>query len=234
MFGGCLRQADNGNLLPKVDLALLISILALILALIPLLAYFARAHLAKVLFRVGGEQQGDVVSVPRDGTIPFAVLTQSKRRVLLSGAWVAFDPDEVDLSKTKGAEQRITTDRDFPVALLFPELRVVSRGYIQMNYLDYHAKRAEFRFKFTAYATLDAAELPSLLDMFGAKAFRTERMVRFSVAADAHGLRENGLLVSPGESVSVEGPQAQQAVWAKADKEGTTLRIIEFVEKEKK
>lgn len=31
----------------------------------------------------------------------------------------------------------------------------------------------------------------------------------------------------------MEGPQAQQAVWAKADKAGTTLRVIEVVEKEK-
>lgn len=214
----------------KVDVALLVSILAIFVALVPLLAYFARAYLPKVLFRVGGEHQGDSIGVPKNGSVPFAVLTRSKRRVLLTGVWVAFDPDEVDLSKTKGAEQRITTDREFPVALFFPELRVVSRGHLQANYLDYHARNEAFRLKFTAYATLDAAELPWFLDMFGPKAFRAERMLHFSVATNAHDLREYGLSVSPGESFSVEGPQAQQAVWAKTDKAGTTLRMIELVE----
>jgi hypothetical protein len=215
-------------------LALAISILALLAALIPLMAYVARYLLPKVSFRVGGLLLVEPIRVPKSGTINFAVFTESKRRVLLSGVWVEFDPDEVDLSKTKGAEHRITADSEFPVALFFPEIRIVSKGNLQANHITYQAMKEAFRIKLAAYAAVDVAELPWLLDMFGTKVFRADRLLRFSVSEDLRDLLELSLAVLPGERMSIEGPQAQEEVWAKADNAGTTMKVIEVAEKDKK
>jgi hypothetical protein len=211
-----------------------ISILALLVALIPLLVYFARSYLPKVSFRVGNMLVAEPINVPRNGRIHFAVFTESKRRIMMSGVWVEFDPDEVDLSKTKGAEQRLTTDGESPVALFFPEVRIVAKGHLQANHFDYQARKDAFRVNLVAYATVDVAELPWLLDMFGPKTLRVERTLRFSVSADPSNIPELGLVLRPKEGMSVEGPQAQEAIWAKTDKAGTAVKIIEFAEKEKK
>jgi hypothetical protein len=217
-----------------VDLPTFLSILALIVALIPLLVYFARSYLPRVSFRVGDMLGSEPIHVPRSGSIRFAVLTELKKRVILSGVWVEFDPDEVDLSKTKGADQRLTADNEFPVALFFPEVRIISKGHLQANHFDYHTRKDAFRTKLVAYATVDIAELPWLLDMFGPKTFRIERTLYFLVTDDPGKIPELGLLLRPGEAMSVEGPQAQEAIWAKADKPATKLKLIEFVEKEQK
>ncbi len=214
-----------------MDVPTFLSILALLVALTPLLIYFARSYLPKVSFRVGDMLGSEPIHVPRNGSIRFALSTESKKRVMLAGVWVEFDPDEVDLSKTKGAAQGITADNDFPVSLSFPEVRVISKGYLQANHFDYQARKDAFRTKLVAHATVDIAELPWLLDMFGPKTFRVEQTLRFLVADDPSEIRELGLLLRPGEAMSVEGPQAEEAVWAKTDIAGTTLKIIELVEK---
>src|SRR3989344_3792846 len=102
-----------------------IALILSVIALLPLVAFLARwlFFTPKISIRVGGEQGGEPIQVPERGNVYFAVSTTSKYRVFISEVWVAYDDDPVDLSQTKGAEERITTDSRFLTALFFSERR---------------------------------------------------------------------------------------------------------------
>lgn len=122
-----------------MDVLAIISIALSVLALIPFGAYlFLRLfYYPKILIRVGGDQRGvEPIPIPEIGNIPFAILTKSKLKTLISEVWVSFDDESVNLFETKGVEKRITTDNRFPMAILFTERRIVKAGYLQTNYFD--------------------------------------------------------------------------------------------------
>ena len=208
-------------------------VLALI-AVLPIAAYFVLRmfYSPKIEFRVVGEQLGEPIPVPGTGSRFFAVSTRSNHRVELSEVLVAFEPDEVDLSATLGAEIRSTLDTTFPLALFFGAKRIVAKRLLQAIFFDHKAKTNEFRLRFTALANVDGSELPFLLDMFPTKTSRAERVVRFKVTEDApHDPMNTGLMLRPHESMSVEGAQAQAAFWGTTDTPGTTMRVIETIER---
>lgn len=172
----------------------------------PLAAYVALRvfYSPKIEFRVAGEQLGEPIPIPQAGNRFFAVSTRSSRRVELSEVWVAFESDEVDLSGTHGPETRSTLDTKFPAALFFGAKRVVAKRLLQANFFDYKAQTEEFRLRFSAVANVNETDLPFLLDMFPAKKFLVERVVRFRVTNDApQDLIASGLQVKSGESVTI-------------------------------
>ena len=211
----------------------LLFLLLSLIGVLPLAAYLVLRvfYSPRIEFRIAGEQLREPIPTPRTDSRYFAVSTRSSRRVELSEVWVAFEPDEVNLSETHGAETRSTLDAKFPLALFFGAKRVVARKLLQANFFDYEAKAGEFEVRFSAVANVDETELPFLLDMFPAKKFRAERIVKFGVRGEApRNLIDSGLVLKPGEFMSVEGPQAQAAVWAATDIPGTEVRVIENVQ----
>lgn len=220
------------------DLSFIVSIIALIisiLALIPIAIYGIQRWMysPKIIFRVAGEQNGEPIKTSHVGRINFAVSTKSSHKIILSEVFVGFSPDKVDLSKTKGAETRVDVNTEFPMTLLFPEKRTITKKHLQANYFDYETNNSEFLIKFTAFVNVDETEIPHVLDMFAPKKIRVERIVKFNVAKDNE-LFKKGLRLAPGESVLVEGSQAQEAVWAQSEKDSATVKIHEIVKKSKK
>mgnify|MGYP001619770462 CR=1 FL=1 len=210
------------------------AIILSVIALIPFCAYLGLRwfYSPKIFIRVGGEQQGaDPIEIPERGDVPFGITTGSKIKAFISEVWVSFNDDEVDLSKTKGGERRITTDSQFPLAILFSERRAVKRGYLQTNYFDYKPKADSFSVKISVRAEVDEAGLPFLLNMFPAPKVVSERIVNLrAVEGMAHDLKKLGLTIGPGESIQSEGIQSQGAFWAVADKGIAQVKVREVIE----
>ena len=211
-----------------------ISIILSVIALIPLGAYFLLRsfYSPKIFIRVGGDQQGvEPIQLSEKGDVPFGISTGSKIKAFISEVWVSFNDDCVDLSKTGGGEKRITTDNQFPMAILFSDRRAVKQGYLQTNYFDYEPKIDNFSVKIIVRAETDEAELPFLLNMFPAPKIIAERLIEFKVAKGMeHDLRKLGLTIRPGESIQSEGIQPQEAFWAVADKGIAQVKIREIIE----
>ena len=186
----------------------------------------------KIIIRVGGDQQGvELIQVPESGNVPFGISTKSKLKTFVSEVWISFNDEEVDLYKTKGGEKRITTDNQFPMAILFPERRAIKQGYLQTNYFDYEPKVDHFSLKITARAETDEAELPFLLNMFPAPKVITERVIKFKVVKGmVNDLKKLGLTMLPGESMQSEGIQSQEAFWAVADRGIAQVKVREVIE----
>lgn len=214
-----------------MNLATLSLILSAV-ALIPVIAYYLRwqFYSPRLFVRVGGDQQGQPISVPSEGMIQFAIGTKSRRRVYVTEVWVGFDEEGMDLSETKGAGQRFTTEHHFPRALLFSEKRIVIRRHLQGNHFVYRAKAAEFAVRFVAVAEVDEAEMPFLLDMFPPPKRRLVRTVRFRTTSEPRTLQQLGLAVQPGEALHVEGIQAQEAAWAATDKGEAQVIVREIID----
>ncbi len=204
-----------------------------IIALIPFCAYLWLRwfYSPKIIIRVGGDQQGvELIQVPESGNVPFGISTKSKLKAFVSEVWVSFNDEEVDLYKTKSGERRITTDNQFPMAILFPERRAIKQGYLQMNYFDYEPKADHFSLKIAARVATDEAELPFLLNMFPAPKVTAERLIRFKAAKGMeHDLKKLGLTIGPGESIQSEGVQSQEAFWAVADKGVAQVKVREVI-----
>lgn len=171
-----------------------------------------------------------MIQVPESGSVPFGISMESKLKALVSEVWVSFNDEEVDLHKTKGGERKITTDNQFPMAVLFPERRAVKQGYLQTNYFDYKQKTDNFSIKITVRAETDEAELPFLLNMFPVPKVIAERVVKFKVVKGMiNDLKKLGLTMLPGESIQGEGIQSQEAFWAVADKGIAQVKVREIV-----
>ena len=210
-----------------------ISILIGSIALIPLLAYLLhwKFYSPKPFIRVSGEQSGDPIHIPEKGSTFFVVSTKSDRKSVLSEVWASFNPDEVDLFKTKGIEQRITVDNKFPCALFFSEKRIMVKGHFQGNYFDYEARKPDFSVKFIIKSEIETTALPFLLNMFPARRIQRERIVRFKVIQGyTANLQRDGLAVLPKESVHLEGVQSQGEIHASTSK---GLKVIELINDKK-
>ena len=209
-----------------------ISILISLIALIPLLAYLLhwKFYSPKPFIRVSGEQSGDPIHIPEKGNIFFAVSTKSDRKSVLSEVWVNFNPDEVDLFKTKGAEKRVTVDNKFPLAILFSEKRIIVKGHFQGNYFDYEAKKTDFSIKFIINSQIRTTTLPFLLNMFPARTMQREWIVRFKVIQGyTANIPRYGLALLPKESLHLEGIQSQGAMQAATSKGIGSLKVIELI-----
>lgn len=213
-----------------------IAILISLVALIPLLAYLLhwKFYSPKPFIRVSGEQSGDPIHIPEKGNILFAVSTKSDRKSVLSEVWVNFNPDEVDLSKTKGAEKRVTVDNrfpnEFPLAILFPEKRIIVKGHFRGNYFDYETKKTDFSVKFIINSQIQTTTLPFLLNMFPARTMQREWIVRFKVIQGyTANIPRYGLALLPKESLHLEGIQSQGAMHAATSKGIGSLKVIELI-----
>lgn len=210
------------------------AIILSIIALIPFCAYLWLRwfYSPKIIIRVGGDQQSiEVMQVPESGNVPFGISMGSKLKAFVSEVWVGFNDEEVDLHKTKGGERRITTDSQFPMAVLFPERRAVKQGYLQTNYFDYKQRADNFSVKITVRAETDEAELPFLLNMFPAPKVIAERVVKFKVVKGMiNDLKRLGLTMLPGESIQSEGIQSQEAFWAVTDRDVAQVKAREIIE----
>lgn len=210
------------------------AIILSIIALIPFCAYLWLRwfYPPKIIIRVGGDQQGiEMIQVPESGNVPFGISMGSKLKAFVFEVWVGFNDEEVDLYKTKGGERRITTDNQFPMAILFPERRTVKQGYLQTNYFDYEQKTDNFSVKITVRAETDEAELPFLLNMFPTPKMIAERVIKFKVVKGmTNDLKKLGLTMLPGESMQSEGVQSQGAFWAVADRGIAQVKVREVIE----
>lgn len=212
----------------------IVAIILSIIALIPFCAYLWLRwfYSPKIIIRVGGDQQGsEMIQVPESGNVPFGISMGSKLKAFVSEVWVSFNDEEVDLHKTKGGERKITTDNQFPMAVLFPERRAIKQGYLQTNYFDYESKAGHFSVKIITRAETDEAELPFLLNMFPAPKMITARVIKFKVVKGmANDLKKLGLTMLPGESIQSEGVQSQEAFWAVADRGIAQVKVREVIE----
>ncbi len=160
--------------------------------------------------------------------------TKSSHRSILSEVWVSFDSEELDIFQTKGAEQRITADNRFPLALLFTGRKIFVKGHFQGYFFDFEAKKPEFSVKFICHSEIEASELPFLLNMFPARKIRTEQVVKFKVIQNyVANLPKDGLALLPKESLHIEGVQSQGAMSAATSKGIGRLKIREIIDDKK-
>jgi hypothetical protein len=212
-----------------MDILAIVGVMLGIVAVAPMLVWWLYSPMAG--FRVGGEELGgDGIAVPMAGRVPLAVFTDSKRRLEIENLRISYDPENVDLAKTKGAHTLITTDRRYPVALRFAGPRELVAGHLQGAYFDYMAKRPAFRVKLTTTLRARQEELPYWARVFGSNSRTVERIVEFTASKGAAWtLPESGLRLEPGESLEVEGVQSQEGASC-ATKKGTAYgRVIEIL-----
>ena len=135
-----------------------ISVILGILGVSSLILYFIRwkFYQPDLFFRVGGEQQGNLIKVPPMGLVPFASSTTSKKKSKILELSILFDPDEVDLFKTPGVEKSLTSDRQFPVSIQFVDKIDVVRGFLQANFFNYVAKEDKFTIRFEGLSEIDS------------------------------------------------------------------------------
>ncbi len=212
----------------------IISLVLAIVAIIPFGAYFVLKlfYTPKVNFRISGEQTGDTIVVAKNGRVYIAVYTDSDKSLSIEEVWVQFNPDEVNLYKTSGAEQRTTLDKKFPVALLFSDKRAITKDHLQANYFDYEASGTQFTVKIIAEGRVDERQLPFLLDIYKPSYIYSERVVVFQSFGDVtNDIRRNGLKQYPKEVILIEGKQSQESVMAATDSGTATLKIYEAFDK---
>lgn len=212
----------------------IISLVLSIIGAATLAVYLVRWYLysPRVFIRIGGEQGGEPILAKAQGKLYFAIGTRSKRRVVISGVWASCNDAYVGIG-AKGARQILTIDSEFPLAVVFSDRRVVSRMHLQGNYVNYRAKGRAFAIKIEAISEVDETEHPFLVDMFAPRKAKTERVILFNVDPQANRtLQESGLALHPGEALHMEGVQAQDEVWAAADKGEAKLDIREVIEGE--
>lgn len=104
----------------------MIEVLSLILGFlgaISLIAYCLHwwTYSPKPFLRIGGEKLGDTIPVTREGKVYFAYGTNSLKKSIISKVLISFDPEKVDLFKTKGITKEITVDHEFPMAIVFKD-----------------------------------------------------------------------------------------------------------------
>src|SRR3989344_1165024 len=132
------------------------AIILSIIALIPFCAYLWLRwfYSPKIIIKVGGDQQGmEPIQLSEKGNVPFGISTRSKLKTFISEVWVSFDDDCVDLSKTKGGEKRITTDNQFPMAILFSPPFVLDKSTQSSSKLTHTSEINVFNF--------DLVEIPN-------------------------------------------------------------------------
>lgn len=211
-----------------------LSLIFSLVALYPILVYYLRwqFYTPKIFLRIGGEQGGEPIKIPRDGSVFFAVSTPSNRRAFISEIWVNFDSEKVDLWGTKGAEQHITTDEQFPTTILFTDKKAIKKQFPQANYFAYKTENPEFSVKFVVITKVDETELPFFFGIFSPMKNRVERIVKFKVVEGlAPTIQEIGLALLPYERLQVEGVQAQDAVWAATSQGTANVKITEIIDK---
>ena len=187
-----------------------ISVILGILGVSSLILYFIRwkFYQPDLFFRVGGEQQGNLIKVPPMGLVPFASSTTSKKKSKILELSILFDPDEVDLFKTPGVEKSLTSDRQFPVSIQFVDKIDVVRGFLQANFFNYVAKEDKFTIRFEGLSEIDPTEIPPLLDMIPPRKIRSSRMVTFEVDKNiVWNHITHGLFSRPGEAMRTVGEQ---------------------------
>ncbi|MBI4394549.1 MAG: hypothetical protein HY556_12270 [Euryarchaeota archaeon] len=212
-------------------MALLLSIVALI----PLLAYAVQrtAFAPRIRFRVAGEQQGEPIPVTPNGRIIFGIGTESRRRVRVTDVFALGDPAIVDLSKTKGTEVRMSIDAGFPLGIFFPGPYVITKGHHHGFYWQHESRAPAFSIKLVAEGQVEDTEVPPILDMVPTRRFRAERIVLFVVKDTGdQDIHAAGYTVGPGEALHVDGVQAQEALFAAANKENTPVRVLEVTKRE--
>jgi hypothetical protein len=214
----------------------IISFVLGVLGILSLVVYLIhwKFYSPHLLFRVAGEQRGEPIKVNPIGQVPFATFTKSSKKIRVLGLWIYFNPDDVDLFKTRGAKKEMTVDRQFPMSISFGEEKDVVKGTLQANYFKYQAKGNKFIVKFDGLSEINSTELPFLLDMFSPRKVRSTRTVTFEVDKNVvMDLKTHGLLLLPGEAMQTVGVQSQEGVWAVGDKEGTVIEVMELVEDDK-
>lgn len=182
----------------------------------------------KLFIRIGGEKLGDPIPVAKEGRIDFACGTDSSRKSGILEVLVSFDPEKVELFRTKGVAKEITVDRKFPMAVVFRDKKEVVRKVLQTNFFDYQSRVDSFAVKITVISEIDPSSLPFLLTMFSPRKVRSEKIVRFLVKEGASmDLKTHGVIIGPKESMQVVGVQSQEAVWAATSKGEATVKIME-------
>ncbi len=190
-----------------IDLTLALSVIALVvsvIALIPFILYLIQRYVytPQVFFRIGGEQSGEPIVVPKEGRRDFAVSTKSRYRTIISEVWVCFNPDDVNLSKM-GGKIRINTDQELSMALCFSRVIDVKDKFLNAFGWEYQALSPEFTLKFIAYGQIDETENP-FSDMFPARKFRSERLVKFKIREENRSeLKKTGLALEPREAIRI-------------------------------
>lgn len=202
-----------------------IAILGLILALVaPILSVVYWVWISpRLFFRVAGEQSGNPIYIKRNARVSFAVGTKSSGYVNIISIAVYFDNDQVDLFKTSGIQKEMSIDRLFPMAIIFPEKKVVKKYTLQANYFDIHEKVNSFSVKLVTVAEPNHSRLPFWLSILPVRATQKEKVIHFRVDPDLReDLKKQGLQLKPKESVQVTGVQSQSGMSAIADK-GTAM-----------
>lgn len=197
-----------------------------------ILAYLVRQFISpRIFFRVSGEQAGEPITLKPEGQVSFAIGTTSKRSVVVSKMWIDTE-DGVEISGKDG-KKGLTTDRCFPVTVVFAAQRIVTQAHLQGVSVRYKATAPAFRLKVGAIAALEETDQGFLVDMFPPRRVKRERTVAFRVDGNARlSLQQSGLAVHPGEALHVDGAQAQDAMWAATEKGTAEVQVRELLDEE--
>lgn len=211
-----------------------LGVILAVLGLTPLAVYLASLFFAQtgIFLRVGGERQGEPIPVPPAGRIHFGVSTTSRRKITIEEVRVECNPVHVSLEAGPGLQVGSTLADDYSVGQLFTGPRMTTHSKVQGFFSPFKARNDRFNLRFVVYSKVDETELPFLLDMLGSRRQKTMRLVRFEVdrTRTKWEPRDHGIYLDPGEALMMEGPQAQEAIYAQADHADVQVEVREFEE----
>lgn len=208
----------------------MIEIIVGVLGLVPIAAYLV--HLAVyspgAFFRVCGDPATGPIEITGEGCYPFGISTNSNGKVRIEEIKVKFDPEKIELKPTSDGKTQTSIDREFPLEIVFPVARETRKNFFQLYGFDYVVHSEHFRLRFEGVAQVAAEEVPPVLDLLPPRKIKFARLVDFAAPENFQpDPKKHGFFLSPGESSGADGDLAKKAVYAVADKEGATLRVIE-------
>ena len=179
--------------------------------------------------RVAGDQIGQIAPIPPQGSVSFAVTTATTADMKLSKVSVSFNPEEVDLSATRGARVGpLTGDVKFPLEIYFDnQTSPVHKGRLRTFFFDYVANASSFTVNIEASSEADGSNLPFPASLICAGQTRVQRRVTFDVGGNcAQNLQLYGLEDEPGENLEVIGSQAEYAVNCAGNAIFKTVKVL--------
>ena len=192
--------------------------------------YWLRVN-PRIFFRIAGEQYGDLILIQKNTRILFAVGTNSSGHINILNIAVYFDDNQVDLFQTKGINKEGSADRSFPMAIIYPEQKVVTKNSLQTNHFDMQSNADEFSLKIIVTAEPDHARLPFLLSVLPVRKIRKEKIVQFRVDQNLKkDMKKQGLMLKPGESFHAVGVQSQEGVSAVTSQGTATIDVREILD----
>ena len=174
----------------------------------------------KIFFTMSGDRLGEPIRIlPKDGFFIFSVGTKKSKNVTIKKITVKFLPDEgIELLEDPEKTSRLetTSDRNFPLAIIFPgPFDVIANDAIGFGFrYKVNRKIEHCKLKFEVEAKISDWEWGFPLLMFPPKGRLESRIVKFApigydINTKEDWLRKYGFKIGPKSGIHLYGEAAK-------------------------